>query len=535
MGSQRPACRIIRFWGYPVLWGVLALLGFIPITRVADAADIAQFHLSQARIKPPGITAFLEILDNNDQTVLRIDPKQINASVGGSALNIESIQPFWDLGEGIAYILLVDISKSLTEKEFAKMRAFMNSWINSMTSRDKAAIITFGTEVTLMQDFTADKSGLQTLVAGLSPTDNYTQLHRGLLRAMQEGRRTDPALPVRRAIITLSDGQDDFAGGITKDEVLRDMKVDPVPLYAVGFCRPPITPSKDNSLKTLGEFARTSKGSYFRAQTADFTQIYTAMRNRVYGVYQARMTGPEVIWDGAVRYLKMDLTAGPKVLSDGLDLRMVPEPTSVVVTPPPPPPPPPRPWWKLPDITLFGKLVPWWGYTSAGFLLLGIILALVLILRKKEHLEPAPAAYGGPWQQPGPGVSPVAMANSDDTRALGGDTTIPLQPRGTPKEEKGVKLRFIFIRGDHQPIDATLSKSLIIGRTDGECDVVIKDDKEVSRKHCELFLEDEAVHVIDLGSKNGTMVNGVPITGRYQLKSDDTILVGKTELRLLIL
>ncbi|MDD3654732.1 MAG: FHA domain-containing protein [Desulfotomaculaceae bacterium] len=60
-------------------------------------------------------------------------------------------------------------------------------------------------------------------------------------------------------------------------------------------------------------------------------------------------------------------------------------------------------------------------------------------------------------------------------------------------------------------------------------------DKEVSRTHCELSLQRGFINIVDLGSQNGTMVNGVPIIGHYQLQNDDIILVGRTELRLTIL
>ena len=39
----------------------------------------------------------------------------------------------------------------------------------------------------------------------------------------------------------------------------------------------------------------------------------------------------------------------------------------------------------------------------------------------------------------------------------------------------------------------------------------------------------------DLGSTNGTLVNGVPIQGLYPVDDGDRILLGKTELRLAIL
>jgi pSer/pThr/pTyr-binding forkhead associated (FHA) protein len=96
-------------------------------------------------------------------------------------------------------------------------------------------------------------------------------------------------------------------------------------------------------------------------------------------------------------------------------------------------------------------------------------------------------------------------------------------------------LRLTLVRSetDRPPYEVNLTDRLVIGRA-ANCDIALTEDKEVSRNHCELTIEDEVIRIADLGSKNGTLVNGVPISGAHQLKHDDIILVGKTELRVAI-
>ena len=48
----------------------------------------------------------------------------------------------------------------------------------------------------------------------------------------------------------------------------------------------------------------------------------------------------------------------------------------------------------------------------------------------------------------------------------------------------------------------------------------------VSRKHCAILRSDNRVAVKDLGSRNGTLVNGKKITGEVELASGDEITVG---------
>jgi len=52
------------------------------------------------------------------------------------------------------------------------------------------------------------------------------------------------------------------------------------------------------------------------------------------------------------------------------------------------------------------------------------------------------------------------------------------------------------------------------------------DDSRVRGFHCVLDSEDETVFVLDLGTRNGTFVNGVRV-GRAELRDGDTLTVGR--------
>lgn len=68
---------------------------------------------------------------------------------------------------------------------------------------------------------------------------------------------------------------------------------------------------------------------------------------------------------------------------------------------------------------------------------------------------------------------------------------------------------------------------VVLGRLP-ECDVVVN-DPNVSRRHAEFRRTTDGVVVTDLGSTNGTRVNGAPVRER-QLTSGDEITVGSTTL-----
>jgi Inner membrane component of T3SS, cytoplasmic domain/Domain of unknown function (DUF4388) len=88
-----------------------------------------------------------------------------------------------------------------------------------------------------------------------------------------------------------------------------------------------------------------------------------------------------------------------------------------------------------------------------------------------------------------------------------------------------------FISGKYQGGEFPLNgdKQLIIGRS-SELDIVLVEDM-VSRKHAKITLAQGKISIEDLGSTNGTFVNGEKVKSS-RLKEGDRILVGTSILKL---
>jgi predicted component of type VI protein secretion system len=69
----------------------------------------------------------------------------------------------------------------------------------------------------------------------------------------------------------------------------------------------------------------------------------------------------------------------------------------------------------------------------------------------------------------------------------------------------------------------------VIGRHD-DCLIRIK-SSQVSRRHCELYEVADKLTLRDLGSSNGTFVNGKKVSGQQALKHGDEVTVGAVTLR----
>jgi pSer/pThr/pTyr-binding forkhead associated (FHA) protein len=95
----------------------------------------------------------------------------------------------------------------------------------------------------------------------------------------------------------------------------------------------------------------------------------------------------------------------------------------------------------------------------------------------------------------------------------------------TPDEVEAASARAV-LTVDGRPFPVT-TDVVAIGRSSG-CDVVL-DDPNVSRRHAELRLAGATPVVVDLGSTNGTIVNGRRVR-EQALAFGDRIVLGSTTL-----
>jgi len=150
---------------------------------------------------------------------------------------------------------------------------------------------------------------------------------------------------------------------------------------------------------------------------------------------------------------------------------------SPAAAPPPPPPPPPQE-------SSFGAL-------------------------------PAPAGDGAWAPTPSPVVTPGSTARHDP----GAPARAHTHPAQRP---------WFDIDGDRYPLLAAIT---VLGR-DNTADVIL-DDPGISRRHTEIRVTTDGPHLVasirDLGSTNGTFLNGERITSQH-LADGDRVNVGRTTL-----
>jgi hypothetical protein len=87
--------------------------------------------------------------------------------------------------------------------------------------------------------------------------------------------------------------------------------------------------------------------------------------------------------------------------------------------------------------------------------------------------------------------------------------------------------RVLFVRSESQQGQEFDVKDVVVMGRSEETDVVL-DDPYASEFHLRLVAQENAMMLHDLGSTNGTYVNGRRVSAPTELKRGDTIQVGKT-------
>jgi hypothetical protein len=160
---------------------------------------------------------------------------------------------------------------------------------------------------------------------------------------------------------------------------------------------------------------------------------------------------------------------------------------------------------------------------------------IMATLRKELTAVARRAAASEGWRMVGPPEIQVLEDPSMKTGTFGIDASFV--ESATPEPEAGPQTQLIQMSLDADAERVQIGKTsrtwplskeaVVIGRMEG-CDVILA-DPGVSRRHAEIRREGDEWVMIDLGSTNGTEINGKRVN-RHRLTPGDRLVLGETTL-----
>lgn len=174
--------------------------------------------------------------------------------------------------------ILIDTSNSIRDRFKFQQEAAMN-FINSVVRKqDKAMVVSFDTAAELVADLTSDTQVLENAVRSLRPGGG-TALYDAIFFACKEKlSRDQPMYKFRRAIVILSDGEDNESR-YSRDQALEMAQRADTVLYTISTN---ITHIETDGDKVMRYFAEETGGaSFFPFAASDLNQSFENIANEL--------------------------------------------------------------------------------------------------------------------------------------------------------------------------------------------------------------------------------------------------------------
>lgn len=592
------------------------LCALLPAAVFGAAADPLKLYVESSRVAEDGLKIYVNTSISRSEAELSASNFQV--VLGNTPLPCTGAQYFSDTGEPVTYVFLVDVSGSISSEKLEQMKSYLKLVTAGMSQADRASLITLGNELAV-GEFTSGQEAINAQIDGIQGLQDDTNLYYGIVKAL-EILAAESQTQGKKALLVISDGEDDQASGITREEVNSALEKYTYPVYTVAMLGSNSSESQQEFAKILGSFARISAGGIHTAIGVDnispedsAARMAASLRDSLVLTADASGYTPG---DGQA-YLQVEGTVeGYGTASDSSpfqekDLGFSQGNAEEETEPEAEEPKESEPGDEEPkendgaqeaadgeDTGEDGEgteeekkedaepeehqeedqegISPWVWAAAGGVVLVAIFLAATAARgKKKRRLEEE--ARRQEEQRREEEVRRQAERRREEDRRQSEEPTVqverslerdypstgsleehpgteglqeaaemrnPPQEQGTESEAEdaaretssGLGEAVVYLTkigmSEEKSYRIALRGETTLGREPGRAAYSFPEDLHMSAVHCSLSFFDNRVIICDKGSRNGTKVNGVPITAPYPLSCDDIIQIGNSEFRI---
>ena len=562
MGERRK--RIGKITGF-LLTGMCLML---PFNVYAQSCEIEQISLHMPDVR---------VYYRSDQ-----QEQNYEAYLGGEALNYDKSAQFRELNEGVDYYILLDISASIPDSQFANIKDGIINFISSKGEKDKCVLLTFGDESNVVLNGSENPQDAAAVVQGLQNKDMETVLFQTLVKTADMIDQAAQTEEKRRVIITITDGEDCVTGQATSNEAVSELNHKGIPMYAMA-----VDVGKEEYINSFGELALNTGGTLSIFNSGTCLDLMNQIRNTVQDSYVAFFHSDTNVAsntreDLTVKFLDQQVTDTKEVIPT----RWIPDTEAPQVVQ----------WEKESDnelkLTFSEKVLNADNLADYKVERDGEAVAVDSVFYSEKETPYAVLTfkdklYTGNYQINFSGITDCSMEKNGITKLDSFDLDGAKKGKSTTfwiiliagiatvvvagviivvvvtykkvKKNKGViyvdgkatlasnvdvkqhvsvvnlpQKTVTFLMKDQIngkcELKITINGSAMAGRSD-DCDIYF-DDPKMSRQHFALETDGNDVYITDLESSNGTLVNGVRLNRRRKLLPNDEITAGNIQAKI---
>src|SRR5438270_2741427 len=458
---------------------ILAAAALLPSVAVAAGAQLAIQQVDVAQKRWPHARAYLNVINASGSPIQNLPQDLFKVYELGAtdSQKVERVDSLEAAQTGASIVIVVQASGAMLGIQ-EDLKKAVAGFVNSLGEKDQVAVVDYAESAEMVAPFSEDKGDVAGKAAKITFTGKSFLLYDGVAQAISlfagpasAGKKGEAGstLPAAKAIIVISDGRDN--GSATDvEKVISDAVKRRIPIHAVGHSE-----LEQDSLANLETLSRRTGGTYKAAVGVDeINKSLTVIKDYINKMYVVQWkTGLD--HDG--KYHKIEIV----MESEGSSLK-----SSVMV--------------KTPDFIDWLKIA---IITGVILLLLIIGVAVYVLTRPK----PPPQRF-----------CPVCK------RAQMPEWEMCLFCL------KSAKARLIMQKGAGPKGKTWPLVGKIVSLGSGPENNIRIMDGAVSGKHAGVAIDDNKFEIVDLGSKNGVLVNGKKTPRRF-LRNGDVITLGMTEVK----
>ncbi len=458
---------------------LLALLA--PAIARATGPQIALQQVEINKKKWPGARAYANVLGAAGAPIqgLSMDLFRVYEDGSKTTSKITKIDTLDNAQAGALVVVVVQASGAMSGiKEDIKKA--VTAFINGLGEKDYVAVVTYSEAADTLAPFGSDKGDVAGKANKMEFAGKSFLLYDGMAQALSlyaaastpgKGSTESAAstMPVAKAIIVISDGRDN--GSATDvEKIISEAGKRKIPIHSVGHSE-----LDQDSLRNLEDLSKRTGGTYQSAPgVEDLSKGLTKIKDFVNKMYV-------IDWKTALPHDGKEHSVVVAFENEGSN----PLKAEVKI--------------KTPEFTDWIKI----GIIAAAILLVLIIIAVIYVVTRPKPLP----------QRFCPVCKRVQMPEWDICLFC----------------LKAAKARMLVQKGAQKgKIFPLVGKIVNIGS--GPENGIRLIDGGISGKHAGIAIDDTKFEIVDLGSKNGVLVNGKKTPRRF-LRNGDIITLGLTELK----